>query len=322
MEPPRAALSQPTELAPCSEFDSILHPGDNGAITQSCTDGRGSNDGAGRRESLPFSETSPSQNSGSTAAVSLNTLPALYIPVDSQVPTGSDNPSGQRSLESPSTAAVQAVRAPNKQRSCMSTLKERSIRRRLYTLIPSTIFLIAAIAFYLAINSATRLGQEIHILLIFMILILSIIFCHSLIRFAMTVLRDPGSGVARNRIPSRAGPMGYAQPARPIHVILAGDEEALVGSEGHLREKVTAPPPAYGLWRSSVRLNPDLLYWQRREGDERPDTTIDGTGRRQNNKAAAPRPPSYASDDGVEYVIEAQPRPFSARHDAERAGGQ
>jgi hypothetical protein len=139
-------------------------------------------------------------------------------------------------------------------------------------LIPATVFLLAIIAFCkfvsalscsfsssgankcqdLAINSATHLGQEIHILLIFMILILSIIFCHALIRFAMEVLQDPGSAFARNRIPSRVGPMGYAQPDRPIPVMLAGDEEALVENDGAVREKVTVPPPAYGLWRSSV----------------------------------------------------------------------
>lgn len=102
----------------------------------------------------------------------------------------------------------------------------------------------------LAVRSATLLGQEIHILLIFMILILSIIFCHALIRFAMEILQDRRSTVARNRVPSRVGPMGYAQPDRPIQVTLAGDEEALV--DGAVREKVTTPPPAYGLWRSSV----------------------------------------------------------------------
>ncbi|RHZ53364.1 uncharacterized protein CDV56_100679 [Aspergillus thermomutatus] len=181
----------------------------------------------------------------------------------------------------------------------------------------TTIFLLAVIALYLAIHSATHLGQEIHILLIFMILILSIIFCHALIRFAMEILQDPRSTVARNRIPSRVGPMGYAQPDRPIQVILAGDEETLVESDGAAREKVTAPPPAYGLWRSSVKINPDLLYWQRLEDNAPPPAAVNGIERRSNRKPLAPRPPSYTSDDGVDYVIQAQPRPFVTRHDTE-----
>jgi hypothetical protein len=97
--------------------------------------------------------------------------------------------------------------------------------------------------------SRSHMGQELHILLIFMILILAIVFCHSLIRFFMVTLR--GSGSAMNRIPSMAGPTGYAQPERPIHVTLASDE-ILAESHGASREKVAAPPPAYGLWRSSV----------------------------------------------------------------------
>jgi hypothetical protein len=109
--------------------------------------------------------------------------------------------------------------------------------------------------------------------------------------------------------------MGYAQPDRPIQVTLAGDEEALV--DGAVREKVTTPPPAYGLWRSSVRINPDLLYWRRVEDDELPPAAVNGTQRRSNRKPSVPRPPSYTSDDGVDYVIQAQPRPFAARNDTE-----
>lgn len=85
-----------------------------------------------------------------------------------------------------------------------------------------------------------------------MILILIVVFCHSLIRFLVEVLRGSRSAVATNRIPSRAGPTGYAQPERPIHVILTGDEEILTENNGASWKKVTPPPPAYGLWRSSV----------------------------------------------------------------------
>lgn len=114
--------------------------------------------------------------------------------------------------------------------------------------------------------SHSNLGRELHILLVFMILILAIVLCHSLIRFIMAVIRDPRT-LATNRIPSRSGHTGYAQPERPIPVVLAGDEEALHESEGPSREKVTVPPPAYGLWRSSVvRADPsstlDDLYIQ------------------------------------------------------------
>lgn len=49
-------------------------------------------------------------------------------------------------------------------------------------------------------------------------------------------------------------PRTYATPQRPIPVILARDEEALVSDHEEPNEKVgvRAPPPAYGNWRSTV----------------------------------------------------------------------
>lgn len=68
----------------------------------------------------------------------------------------------------------------------------------------------------------------------------------------MILLRGPRDEYASNRVPSRVGPMGYAQPERPIHVVLARDEEIAADGDEAGREKVMPPPPAYGLWRSSV----------------------------------------------------------------------
>ena len=63
-----------------------------------------------------------------------------------------------------------------------------------------------------------------------------------------------------DRVPSRAGPLGYAQPEQPIPVVLARDEEIAVGNnengDGSEHKKIAPPPPAYGLWRSSVVSNP------------------------------------------------------------------
>lgn len=93
-------------------------------------------------------------------------------------------------------------------------------------------------------------GQEFHILLILLIMIFTILFCHSLARTCMHVTRTArGAG----RVPTRVGPTGYAQPEQPIPVVLARDEEIASEPETTIQaEKVVAPPPAYGLWRSSV----------------------------------------------------------------------
>lgn len=116
-------------------------------------------------------------------------------------------------------------------------------------------------------------------------MIFAMVFCHSFARtclLATKIARYGSTGL--HRIPSVVGPLGYAQPARPIHVILARDEEiAVEGQEmnqlnqlnqsnagsgdsstsgvsaaptesnvGKSTTKLTPPPPAYGLWRSSV----------------------------------------------------------------------
>ncbi|KAF2751559.1 hypothetical protein M011DRAFT_455538 [Sporormia fimetaria CBS 119925] len=100
------------------------------------------------------------------------------------------------------------------------------------------------------------------------------------------------------------------------------------------------PPPAYGLWRESVRVDPNLLHWARVE----PANAVNATpalhtsrfsntplrsGLNTNHDALSrltgadaeppsttvavqedlgPRPPSYVSEDGVSYIVDAAPR--------------
>jgi len=62
------------------------------------------------------------------------------------------------------------------------------------------------------------------------------------------------------------------------------------------------------------QVNPSLLYWQRVDSNatpkdrstartHQPNPTVQGQEQRE-----GPRPPSYLSDDGVEYVVSAEPR--------------
>ncbi|KAK4999974.1 hypothetical protein LTR66_001106 [Elasticomyces elasticus] len=119
---------------------------------------------------------------------------------------------------------------------------------------------------------------------------------------------------------------GAYVPPRAIRVYLATDEldphpepgrnlEAGAWDKGV--DVPPPPPPAYGLWRSSVRVNPDLLHWQRNE-DAPPVGPLEsihnvrqqGLGRTGDHaaEAAAPRPPSYMSDDGISCIADAVPR--------------
>lgn len=90
------------------------------------------------------------------------------------------------------------------------------------------------------------------------------VFCHSFARTCLLATKIARYGsTAVHRVPSVVGPLGYAQPPHPIHVVLARDEEiAIEGAAANggdnpaaataTTTKLTAPPPAYGLWRSSV----------------------------------------------------------------------
>ena len=122
------------------------------------------------------------------------------------------------------------------------------------------------------------------------------------------------------------GPGGYAVPAAPIPIVfpdvdINGDEDGGTDGSKAPNAVTTLPPPAYGLWRSSVRVNPDQFYWVRRGGDDTPPpmpVEMEGTtpppppladpepvGRRVSMAPAQVvyRPPSYSSEDGVEYVL-------------------
>lgn len=134
---------------------------------------------------------------------------------------------------------------------------------------------------------------------------------------------NPPRESSRPRFPAMAGPEGF-QPIVPIRVHLARDEEAGTLSEGELTDDNTdvediekstlpPPPPAYGLWRSSVRADPNLLHWQRAEPHVvhtpvLPDSRNYSRSAPDQSSSDGPRPPSYVSEDGVSYIVDAAPR--------------
>lgn len=88
-----------------------------------------------------------------------------------------------------------------------------------------------------------------------LILIVTIIFCHYLIRLCMLVVRPKGLNSSGELVEqSRAGVV--ARPREPIRIILARDEELGLYQNNMVEEDkdiaVPPPPPAYGLWRCSV----------------------------------------------------------------------
>ncbi|KAF2273392.1 uncharacterized protein EI97DRAFT_155894 [Westerdykella ornata] len=228
---------------------------------------------------------------------------------------------------------------------CLGFVGTGAARSKLMSCLISGLFLLTVLAVYLALAltrpTTAPLGQELHILFIILLLAITIFFAHALIRLFMLALHPPDESLTPC-IPSMTGPDGF-HPIRPIRVHVARDEEFGAGhglrldgmrgdgaegddgqEEGKEGEKSgpPPPPPAYGLWRSSVRVDPNLLHWQRVE-DVPPShrhsrlslhlnnsnaPAVTATAAQQSEEEPGPRPPSYVSDDGVSYVVDAAPR--------------
>ncbi|KAI1841376.1 hypothetical protein JX265_013476 [Neoarthrinium moseri] len=208
---------------------------------------------------------------------------------------------GRRRRHGNNSRSTRHAEKPKRFMFCFPWIKSRRIRSQILRCFVSGMFLILMLAVYLALSITKNINNsEFTILLILIILFTTIFFCHGLIRLCMLIVRPQSSEQdERARLPEMFGPGGYAVPRRPIRVVLARDEEA-AGLES---ETTKLQPPAYGLWRESVRVDPNRIYWQRNEQqasspEEEP----------ADQPRTANRPPSYASDDGVEYVVEARPR--------------
>jgi hypothetical protein len=188
-------------------------------------------------------------------------------------------------------------------------------------------------------------SNEFTILMIIIILFVTVFFCHSVIRLCMLVVksRKREQAAARGQIPEMIGTGGYAIPREPIPVVLARDEEA-AGIES---EATKTGPPAYGVWRESVvgsspnskpaddggslttalqRVDPNRLYWMRNQhasADEVSDLSSSSgpeSSQSSGSRVNVPRPPSYSSDDGVSYVVDARPRSMAPQANVRSAG--
>ncbi|OTB02792.1 hypothetical protein M426DRAFT_191722 [Hypoxylon sp. CI-4A] len=204
---------------------------------------------------------------------------------------------------------------------CFPWIRSRRMRSLILRCFVSGIFLMLMLAVYLALSITKNVNSnEFTILLVLIILFVTLFFCHGLVRICLLILKPPNENdEERPPIPQLLEPGGYAIPRRPIHVILTRDEEAAgIDSPANKLE-----PPAYGIWRESVRVDPNRLYWQR---NEQPPSEGDDEDHSR-PETVHTRPPSYASEDGVSYVVEARPRsmvpltdvplpphPFEANH--------
>ncbi|KAI0146211.1 hypothetical protein GGR57DRAFT_289418 [Xylariaceae sp. FL1272] len=188
---------------------------------------------------------------------------------------------------------------------CFPWVKSRQVRTHILRCFVSGLVLITMLTIYLSLSLTRNINtNEFSILLILLILLTTIFLCHGLVRLCMLLVRPKHRRNEVDGMGERFATTEYAVPQQPIRVVLARDEEA-AGIES---EATKFEPPAYGLWRESVRVDPNRIFWQRTEvsplsSPDASDTDEDGRPR-----TAPRRPPSYVSEDGVDYVVDARPR--------------
>ncbi|TLS26703.1 hypothetical protein PpBr36_05433 [Pyricularia pennisetigena] len=211
---------------------------------------------------------------------------------------------------------------------CIPYPQSKHVRTQLLKCFVSGMFLLGLLITYLILFLTNNMAtSEFTVLLVLIMLFAAVIFLHGMVRLCLYMLKTPAgrrehderlsaeetSALRRNRAAMRQAyaPGGYAIPEQPIRVVLARDEEA-AGIES---ETTKYKPPAYGLWRESVRVDPDRIYWQRNEHPALRGGGQSGSEEEEAGATGARRPPSYASDDGVSYVVEARPRSMAPTTD-------
>ncbi|KAF7543002.1 hypothetical protein G7Z17_g11102 [Cylindrodendrum hubeiense] len=195
----------------------------------------------------------------------------------------------RRSSDRQSPHRNNRARHPKRFLFCIPWIKSKTMRAQILRCLVTGLIMILLIIVYVALAVTKKVEtSQMTIMLVVVILFATVFFFHGLIRLCIMVVKQKRDVTGRIGLPQTQtyGPRGYAVPHRPIQVVLARDEEA-AGVES---EAGKSNPPAYGLWRESVRVDPDRLFWQRNE-------TADEAQPRPTGRSG-PRPPSYASDDG------------------------
>ncbi|KMU79172.1 hypothetical protein CISG_07535 [Coccidioides immitis RMSCC 3703] len=238
---------------------------------------------------------------------STNTTPTSQGSGEAQEPLPQNSPSSHGDSSMPSNGRwrypIAWVRPSRKTRRNTARsrfrlgpgFKTREAKRKMISCGISGSILAIVLAVYMTLALTTSIkGREFHIFLILILMILTIYFCHSFVRLFM---------VASN-CPSDEGPydgrrVRFAEIDRPIHVRFARDEEIAASDteDDGQNSPIASPPPAYGLWRGSMRINPNLIYWQRVEESGSEGQSSSQTA--EPRPSTANRPPSYVSEDGV-----------------------
>lgn len=157
-------------------------------------------------------------------------------------------------------------------------------------------------------------GLQVHIFMIVVGIILVMAFAYATVRLCMHILRPPRYSV------SRTASNTIVAPEEPIPIVLRSDEEQLSEDETGGIPKDTVlplPPPAYGLWRGSTRMDPNLIHWRKVETSQAEAVPPERNTLNSQRPPSPYRPPSYATEEGIRYALDARPGSIAPEADSE-----
>ncbi|KIY01501.1 uncharacterized protein Z520_03053 [Fonsecaea multimorphosa CBS 102226] len=189
--------------------------------------------------------------------------------------------------------------------------------------------LLVAVVIYLVLGTTTSVGRNtmFHVLSILLILTLTGIFIHQLLRMCMLMRRPRRSrhrtahGTRRRHL---AGQTGGRRDRRerqngrtedlilekPIQIHMSTDTGFSPDVEN--AAPIRVPPPVYGNTRTSMRLNPDLVHWKEVQIPPTPLTPTYEEALNQVHQTVGYRPPSYLSESGTTVALENRARDVDA----------
>ncbi len=251
-------------------------------------------------------------------------------------PSISDLESGDLSHSKPMSTS--RTHRPRKKITRSQQLRSHIHNKRRLTISFAITLVIASIIYLSLAVSHTLGGTVFHVLSILLLLSLLGVFAHSLVRWVM-LKRDydvhAERRLKRTQPPSFRGwdiswpqPLHNQPPPEPIPVYMHGDQETLSQlSEPHPNEDagpdpfIVQPPPIYGNFRDSVRINPSHISIQA--------VPLDPSLHTPSYAAAVSQPmnpnpahmagglgyrlPSYGSEGGITQVLENRRREVENR---------
>ncbi|OAP57579.1 hypothetical protein AYL99_08317 [Fonsecaea erecta] len=180
--------------------------------------------------------------------------------------------------------------------------------------------LLVAVVIYVVLTT-TGVGRNtmFHVLSLLLILTLTGIFIHQLIRMFMLMRRPRRprhrttggtrrrhvAGQARSRRDGRRRqdePIGDLVLEKPIQIHMATDTS--FGPDVENQAAIQPPPPVYGNTRTSMRLNPDLVHWKEVQVPPTPLTPTYEEALNSVHQTVGYRPPSYLSESGTIATME------------------